>query len=85
MNRLQLERRIDELAATHAGRAFAEAIQEFGADLDAEELEVLRDILVERAINFDQAVMERVDARGWLQRQWDRTTASSPPGNKRNR
>ena len=83
MNRLQLERRVDALADEHSGRAFAEAIQGLAADLNAEETKLLQEILVERAANFDQAVMERVDARGWLQRQWDRATTSSRPGNRR--
>jgi hypothetical protein len=38
--------------------------------------EVLREIVLARAANVDQAVMDRVDARGWLRRQWDR--AGSP-------
>jgi hypothetical protein len=77
MRKAELEVRVDELAAEHGGRAFAEAVQELAAGLDEAELEQLREILVERAVNLDQAVMERVDARGWLQRQWDRATA--PP------
>ena len=77
MNRLQLEQRVDELVEVHRGRAFAQAIQELAAGLDADETTLLQEILVERAVNFDQAVMERVDARGWLRRQWDR--AALPP------
>ena len=76
--RTELELRVDELAAEHSGPAFAEAIQALAADLDGEETTLLQDILVRRAANFDQAVMERVDARGWLQRQWDKATTSSP-------
>lgn len=74
MNRLQLGARVDELAEEHSGQAFAQAIQELAAGLDADETALLQEILVERAVNFDQAVMERVDARGWLRRQWDRAT-----------
>ena len=77
MSRAQLEGRVDQLAAEHSGQAFARAIQELAASLDADETTVLQEILVERAVNFDQAVMERVDARGWLRRQWDR--AALPP------
>ena len=77
MSRAELERRVDQLAADHSGQAFADAIKELAAGLDAEETTLLQEILVERAINFDQAVMERVDARGWLRRQWDR--AVPPP------
>jgi hypothetical protein len=74
VSRAQLEREVDRLAAEHSGPAFARAIQELAASLDADETTVLQEILVERAVNFDQAVMERVDARGWLRRQWDRAT-----------
>ena len=77
MSRAQLERRVDQLAAEHRGQAFADAIQQLAAGLDADETTLLQEILVERAVNFDQAVMERVDARGWLRRQWDR--AALPP------
>lgn len=66
-----IERRVDELAAEHTGRAFAKAIQEYFDELDPESQEELRRVLIERAANFDQAVMDRVDARGWLRRQWD--------------
>jgi hypothetical protein len=76
MTRAQLERRVDELAGEHSGPAFTNAIQGLAAELRGDDLELLKEILVERAVNFDQAVMERVDARGWLQRQWDRATAS---------
>ena len=74
MSRAELEDRVDELAEEHSGQAFAQAIQELAAGLDADETTLLQEILVERAVNFDQAVMERVDARGWLQRQWDKAT-----------
>jgi hypothetical protein len=77
VSRADLEARVDGLAAEHRGRAFADAVQELAAGLHEAELEQLREVLVERAINFDQAVMERVDARGWLQRQWDRATAET--------
>ena len=80
MNRHQLERRVDELAGEHSGQAFAAAIQQLAAGLDPAELEELQGILVGRAANLDQAVMERVDARGWLRRQWDK--ASSAPRNR---
>jgi hypothetical protein len=71
-SRAELERRVDELAAKHKGRAFADAIKSLAAELDAPDEELLKDILVRRAANLDQAVMDRVDARGWFRRQWDR-------------
>ena len=35
--------------------------------------------LLERGANFDKAVMDRVDARGWFQRQWDKATSGIEP------
>ena len=69
--------RVDELARRHSGRAFAEAVQAYSGTLDPEAQEELKQILLERAADFDQAIMDRVDARGWFRRQWDRATA--PP------
>ena len=71
-SRAELERRVDVLAERHSGKAFADAIKGLAADLRGDEVELLRQILLERGANFDQAVMERVDARGWLRRQWDK-------------
>jgi hypothetical protein len=42
--------------------------------LSGSDQEVLRAIVVERAANFDQAMMDRVDSRGWLRRQWDKAS-----------
>jgi hypothetical protein len=74
--RAELERRVDALAAEHSGPAFAEAIKELFAGLGPHDREGRREIVLARAANVDQAVMDRVDARGWLRRQWDR--AGSP-------
>lgn len=70
-SRRQLERRVDELAAEHSGRAFADSIRAFSQTLPDDDKEQLQQILVERSVGVDQAVMERVDARGWFRRQWD--------------
>jgi hypothetical protein len=70
--RAEVARRVDELARQHSGRDFAEAIRAYSATLDEHAQEELRQILLERAADFDQAIMERVDARGWFRRQWDR-------------
>ncbi len=70
--RPELEQRVDELAQQLSGRPFAKAIQAYFDELEPEAQEELRRILVERASNLDQAVMDRVDARGWFRRQWDR-------------
>ena len=74
VDRADLERRVDELAELHSGEAFADAIKALAADLNGDEAELLKAILLERGANFDQAVMERVDARGWFQRQWDKAS-----------
>ena len=81
--RAELERSVDELAAEHSGRDFASAIRDYSATLDAASQEELKQILVERAANFDQAIMARVDARGWLRRQWDEATNPRPPTRRR--
>jgi hypothetical protein len=70
--------RVDELARQYSGRAFADAIRSYSATLDPEAQEELKQILLERAADFDQAIMDRVDARGWLRRQWDRAAHPSP-------
>ena len=70
--RTEIARRVDELARQHSGRAFADAMRAYSATLDDEAKEQLQQVLLERAADFDQAVMDRVDARGWLRRQWDR-------------
>jgi hypothetical protein len=76
--RAEIERRVDELAQRLSGRAFAQAIQRYFEQLDPESQEALRRVLLERAASFDQAVMDRVDARGWFRRQWDKATTPSP-------
>ena len=83
--RAELERRVDELAGELSGRAFADAIRSYHATLDAASQELLTDVLLERAAEFDQALMDRVDARGWFRRQWDRAGGSSPHVDHRHR
>jgi hypothetical protein len=72
VTRADLERQVDELAAQYSGPAFADAIKALSADLNGDEAELLKEILLERGANFDQAMMDRVDSRGWFQRQWDK-------------
>jgi hypothetical protein len=74
--RAELEWRVDDLAEQHSGRAFADAIKALAAELNGDEKELLQQILLERGASFDQAVMERVDARGWFRRQWDKAGGS---------
>ena len=80
-NRFALERRVDELARQYSGRGFAKAIQAYSATLDPDAQEELKLVLLERAADVDQAIMDRVDARGWLRRQWDK--AANPPPRRR--
>ena len=70
----EVERRVDELAALYSGRAFADAVKAYADTLGPPEREELERVLVNRAANFDQAMMERVDARGWFRRQWDKAS-----------
>jgi hypothetical protein len=79
-SRRELEQRVDELSQQLSGRAFAKAVQEYFDQLDRESQEQLREILLERAANLDQAVMDRVDARGWMRRQWDKASGGERPG-----
>ncbi len=83
--RSELVRRVDELAEQHSGRAFADAVQAYAEELDEASREELKQVLLERAGGLDQAIMDRVDARGWLRRQWDKAGSSSPPGNEPDR
>lgn len=75
-SRAEVERRVDELARQHSGRDFAEAIRTYAATLDEAAQEGLKQVLLGRAADFDQAIMERVDARGWFRRQWDRASGT---------
>jgi hypothetical protein len=79
--RLDVARHVDELARHHSGRDFAEAVRRYSATLDEEAQEELKQLLLERAADFDQAIMDRVDARGWFRRQWDRAATSPTRGN----
>ena len=72
MSRAEIEQRVDELASEHSGAAFVEAIHAYSETLDETSQEDLRQIVLDRAANFDQAVMERVDTGGWFRRQWDK-------------
>ena len=72
MSRVEIEQRVDELASEHSGAAFVDAIRAYSATLDETSQEELRQIVLDRAANFDQAVMDRVDTGGWFRRQWDK-------------
>jgi hypothetical protein len=78
-SRRQIEERVDELAAAHDGAAFADAIRAYSEQLDEEGRELLKDVVLERAASLDQALIERVDTRGWFRRQWDRASGLDSP------
>ena len=79
VDRADLEQRVDELAEQHTGPAFADAIKALAAGLNGDENDLLKEILLERGANFDKALMDRVDARGWFQRQWDKAYDATGP------
>jgi len=79
VDRVDLERRVDELADEYSGQGFADAIKALAADLNGDEEELLKEILLERGAKLDKALMDRVDARGWFQRQWDKAVPASEP------
>jgi len=72
--RAELEVRVDELAQQYSGRDFADAIKTLAAELNGDEKEVLQEVLLDRGATFDRAIMDRVDTRGWFQRQWDKAS-----------
>ena len=76
MDRVDVEQRVDELAELYSGQDFADEIKALATDLNADETELLKEVLLERGANFDKAMMDRVDARGWFQRQWDKSSGS---------
>jgi hypothetical protein len=78
VTRAEISRHLDELAEAYSGRAFADAVQAYADELDEASRKQLKDVLLERAISFDEAIMERVDARGWFRRQWDKAGQPRP-------
>ena len=89
LRRAELERRVDELAETHSGKDFAQAVRRLSGELDQDEREELKAVLLERARLFEDAIGERFRARGWMQRTLARIEEiegrlRSPPGNRKN-
>ena len=81
--REQIEIRVDELKREYDGKEFARAIERFAAEsLDAEEREVLQDLLLERAgeaARHNEEVDERLRWGGWFRRTFRRLEESSDP------
>ena len=48
-------------------------LERFATELTDEERELLQEVLLERSGAASYAFDERVRAKGWLRRQWDRT------------
>jgi len=66
----------DELAAEVARleggeRPFVEALTDLAGRLGEGERRLLQEILLERSGGLDYALEQRIEARGWLRRQWD--------------
>ena len=65
-----LTARVDELGT-------GEELERFAAGLDDDERELLQEVLLERSGVEDYALRERIDAKGWLRRQWDQADKGS--------
>jgi hypothetical protein len=60
-----LAARVDELGT-------GPELERFAAGLDDAERELLQQVLLDRSGAEDYALRERIDAKGWLRRQWDK-------------
>jgi hypothetical protein len=75
----ELHRRVGELAASHQGRGFVEAVEQLAGELGPGDRALLEQVLLERSADgFRDAIAQRVEARGWFRRQWDKLE----PGNR---
>ena len=84
-SRREIEERVGALRAKREGHAFAEAVEAYANELDGDEREVLAEVLMARAGEqgaFDRARVLRLEARGWLRRQWDK---ADPDAGRRSR
>lgn len=68
MSRREIERRVDELAAAHSGKAFADAVRRYAEGLDPSAREELERVLLERARASDDAIERRFEERNWFRR-----------------
>ena len=70
-SRRDLEDRVNVLRERYDGEAFAAAVAEFSEELDPEEQEDLREILLERSREHavkNAALEQRLDQGGWVRR-----------------
>ena len=80
VDRAALEQQVRELAQRHSGRDFVSAVEKFAAGLDSTERGLLEEILLERSADgFRDAIAARVEAQGWLRRQWSKIDPDRPP------
>ena len=73
--------RVNVLRERYDGEAFAAAIAEFSEELDQEEQEDLREILLERSREHavrNAALEERFDRGGWIKRTFDKMEKRRP-------
>ena len=73
-SREALAARVDALADAESGQALVAAVQRFAAELGDDEREILGQVLLARARRegaFDAAAVDRIEAGGWLRRQWE--------------
>lgn len=82
-SRRELEQRVDELAADHEGAAFADAVRSYSEELDEEDREELKAILLIRARALEDAVGDRFEAHGWFRRTFGRM--ADPEATERSR
>ena len=61
-----------QLAAEIERLGPGEELERFAADLDDGERKLLQEALLERSDAGGYALRERIDAKGWLRRQWDK-------------
>jgi hypothetical protein len=79
-DRETLEARVSELADAHHGPDFVTAVEQLAAGLDAGERALLEEILLDRSADgFRDAIAARVEAQGWLRRQWSKLDPDRPP------
>ena len=61
----------EALAARVEELGTGEELERFAAGLEEGDLELLQEVLLERSGVEEYALRERIDAKGWLRRQWD--------------
>jgi len=68
MSPTDIERRVDELAEAHSGKAFAEEVRRYAEGLDPGERQELERVLLDRARASDDGIERRWEERSWIRR-----------------